>query len=468
MLILVVIVSGLIIVVAIYQYRKQAEDYHLSRLDRKENSVKRDIEYQLNNTTFPLITEKLPAIFREKIFEMSHVHGLEIGIYDMDGNLLKTSRATFKIDSTLTPIPVDILTSLKRNINHRVMTDKKFGNEDYLSIYSYIYDNKFTPIGILNIPYLGQSDVYKNELQQLLIKISLVFIFAIMFSIGLAYFSSRLISNPIKEIVERMKQTRLNKVNEKLELKSETIELYDLINAYNGMIDELEENAIKLAIGERESAWREMAKQVAHEIKNPLTPMRLSIQSFERNFNANDPDIKEKIKDFSHSLIQQIDTLSSIASAFSDFAKMPTPNKELIDVVRVIEHAVDIFSENYITFNSEQKSIMAMFDQTQLVRIITNLVTNSNQALIDVKNPKIEIKLKEVDNNIIISVADNGKGIKEENKDKIFEPKFTTKSSGMGLGLAIVKKIVESYKGKISFVSLPEKGTVFILTFPKV
>ena len=234
------------------------------------------------------------------------------------------------------------------------------------------------------------------------------------------------------------------------------------------MIDELEENAIKLAKGERESAWREMAKQVAHEIKNPLTPMRLTIQNFERKFDPNDPKIMEKMNDFSQSLIQQIDTMSSIASAFSDFAKMPSANKELIDVVKVIEHAVDIFTENHIIFHSEQPQIMAMFDPNQLVRVITNLVTNSNQALLDVKNPRIEVKVKEVDNKVVISIADNGKGIDEINKDKIFEPKFTTKSSGMGLGLAMVKKIVESYNGKISFVSLADKGTVFIITFPKV
>lgn len=468
MLLLVVIVSVLIIVVSIFQYRKQAEDYHLNRLDRKESSVKREIEYQLENTTFPVITEKLPSIFKEKLFEMSHVHNLEIGIYDLNGNLLKTSRATFTIDSTLTPIPDYIISALKSDINHRVMIDKKFEKEDYLSIYSYIYDNKFTPIGILNIPYLGKSDFYKKELNELLFKISLIFVFAIMFSIVLAFFSSRLISNPIKEVVYRMKQTRLNKINEKLTIESGTDELYDLINAYNGMMNELEENAVKLATVERESAWREMAKQVAHEIKNPLTPMRLTIQSFERNFNPLDPAAKEKIKDFSQILIQQIDTLTTIASAFSDFAKMPTPHKGLIDIITVSKQAVDVFSENYITFYSDSPHIRIMFDQTQLIRIITNLVTNSNQAISEVENPKIEVVIKEMDHQVIITVSDNGKGIEEENKDKIFEPKFTTKTSGMGLGLAIVKRIVETYNGKISLISIPNKETTFTLTFPKV
>lgn len=467
MLLLVVFVSALIIVVSIIQYRNQAEDYHLNRLDRKESAVKRDIEYQLDNTTFPIITEKLPFIFKEKIFEMSHVHNLEIGLYDMEGNLLKTSRATFTIDSTLTPISKNVVQALKKDINHRVMVDRKFENEDYLSIYSYIYDQKFTPIGILNIPYLGKSDFYQKELEDLLLKISLVFITAIFFSIILAYYISRVISSPIKKVVERMKVTRLNKINEKLTIESGTDELHDLITAYNGMMEELEENAVKLATSERESAWREMAKQVAHEIKNPLTPMRLSIQSFERRFDPNDPDIHTKIKDFSQTLIQQIDTMSAIASAFSDFAKMPTPQKEMINIVQVTSHAVDIFSENYISFHSEKDEIFALFDQTQLIRIITNLVTNANQALADSKNPKLDIEVKEENENIIIRISDNGKGIEEANKELIFEPKFTTKTSGMGLGLAIVKRIVESYRGSISFVSSPEKGTVFTVQFPK-
>jgi two-component system nitrogen regulation sensor histidine kinase NtrY len=160
------------------------------------------------------------------------------------------------------------------------MVDKKFEDEDYLSIYSYIYDQKFTPIGILNIPYLGKSDFYQKELEDLLLKISLVFITAILFSIILAYYISRVISSPIKKVVERMKVTRLNKINEKLTIESGTDELHDLITAYNGMMEELEENAVKLATSERESAWREMAKQVAHEIKNPLNANAIEYSKF--------------------------------------------------------------------------------------------------------------------------------------------------------------------------------------------
>ncbi len=235
------------------------------------------------------------------------------------------------------------------------------------------------------------------------------------------------------------------------------------------MIDELEESAVKLATSEREQAWREMAKQVAHEIKNPLTPMRLSIQSFERKFDPKDENIELKLSEFSKTLIQQIDTMSSIASAFSTFAKMPAQQNETLNVVAITKLALDIFNEDYISFISEQDKIIAKFDRTQLIRVVTNLVKNGIQAIPeDQENKRIVVDITKDETNVIISISDNGIGIAEAHKTKVFEPKFTTKSSGMGLGLAMVKNIVETYNGTISFTSNPGRGTIFKVTFPKV
>jgi len=233
------------------------------------------------------------------------------------------------------------------------------------------------------------------------------------------------------------------------------------------MVDELEESAVKLARGEREQAWREMAKQVAHEIKNPLTPMRLTVQNFQRKFDPNDPEINEKISTFSKTLIQQIDTMSSIASAFSSFAKMPTQNRENLNVVEVVKHALDIFAENYISYHPKQVNIFAELDKTQLIRVVTNLVKNATQALVHTENKKIDVYVEEMNSDVIILVSDNGKGIVDQDKDKIFEPKFTTKSSGMGLGLPMVKNIVEAYNGTITFSSDRDRGTVFKIVLPK-
>ena len=244
-------------------------------------------------------------------------------------------------------------------------------------------------------------------------------------------------------------------------------EVVALIDSYNTMIDELKSSAVKLAKSERETAWREMAKQVAHEIKNPLTPMRLSIQTFERGFSKGQEFTKQRIKEFSDSLIQQIDTMSSIATAFSDFAEMPEPKKEELNVVEVVELAIDIFNRDQISFNPSSSKIQANFDRTQLIRVITNLLKNAFQAIPEDRNPEIAVNISEKDDEVNISISDNGYGISKLDMEKIFEPSFTTKSSGMGLGLSMIKSIITAYNGSITFTSKSNVGTTFNITFPK-
>jgi nitrogen fixation/metabolism regulation signal transduction histidine kinase len=212
-----------------------------------------------------------------------------------------------------------------------------------------------------------------------------------------------------------------------------------------------------------------MAKQVAHEIKNPLTPMRLTVQSFQRKFDPSDEKINEKLEEYSNTLIQQIDTLSSIASAFSTYADMPAQQDETLNLVRITKLALDIFNEDYIYFSSEDEEIISKFDRTQLIRVVTNLIKNSIQAIQQntPENPRIDVRVYTENNWAYITVEDNGTGISEENRDKVFEPKFTTKSSGMGLGLAMVKHIMETYGGNISFESLKGNGTKFKVAIPK-
>jgi len=289
----------------------------------------------------------------------------------------------------------------------------------------------------------------------------------LLVAIAFAYFVSKYITRSLKTISDKMNETRLEKRNQKIELKGASEEVSVLVESYNSMIDELEESAVKLATSEREQAWREMAKQVAHEIKNPLTPMRLSVQSFQRKFDPEDPEARQKIDEYSKTLIQQIDTMSSIASAFSNFAKMPAQKNETLNVVEVVDLALDIFTEHYLTFNCSKKEIIAKLDRTQLIRIITNLVKNAIQAISNIDKPKVDIDLSDTEKNVIITVTDNGHGISEENKSRVFEPKFTTKTSGMGLGLAMIKNIIETYNGSISFTSTEVEGTTFKVILPK-
>ena len=315
---------------------------------------------------------------------------------------------------------------------------------------------------------MENDDFLKRELNEFLIRLGYAYFIMIIAAVVFAYFISKYITRSLKTISEKMHEIRLEQRNKKIVIDSSSAEIEMLVKSYNSMIDELEASAVKLATSEREQAWREMAKQVAHEIKNPLTPMRLSVQSFQRKFDPNDPVIHQKVKEYSNTLIQQIDTMSSIASAFSNFAKMPAQQKEELNVVKIVKLALEIFNEDYISFEHDEDEIIAKFDRTQLIRVVTNLVMNSIQAMpVDRANPEIKVAVTSKNNEVLITIKDNGSGIEEETKSKIFEPKFTTKTSGMGLGLAMVKNIVETFNGSINFTSQLGKGTVFTVSFPR-
>ena len=468
MILLVLLASILIVVVTVYQYDEQTQDYNIQRFERKEATTKETIELELKNkTTYPVSTENLPKIFKERIYEISSINKLNIALYDLKGNLLKSSIASAFEKIETKPLEESLLIELAQNSNHRILKSREEEGIGYQSSYSYINDPKFKRIGILEIQFTQDNSEIEEELREFISRLGLVYVLMFLIAIAFAYFLSSYITRSIKTISDKMEQTRLNKRNEKIILEKASSEIEILVDAYNNMIDELEESAAKLAQSEREQAWREMAKQVAHEIKNPLTPMRLTVQSFQRKFDPKDKDVIEKLNEYSETLVQQIDVMSSIASAFSDFAKMPSQKKEKIDVIHVVKFALDIFTESYIKYIPKEKQLYAILDKTQLIRIVTNLVKNAIQATHTEENPSIEVKVENKENTIIISVKDNGKGISEEVKNLIFEPKFTTKTSGMGLGLPMIKNIIEAYNGSISFTSKIGIGTAFTVILPK-
>jgi len=469
MLLLVIGASILIAGVTVFQYREEAQDYHRERLLRKETAIKENINYALKTTTYPVDTENIPLIFKEKIYEIKNIHNLELYLYDLDGNLLKSSKASFFKNTSNTRLSPDMLNKIEASTNKHYVEEFKENGQSYQSSYSYITDIYFKPLAILNLPYIEDDGFLNKELKENLTRLGYAYFIMLLVAIALAYFISKYITRSLNEISQKITETRLDKRNQRIPIDDNTHEISTLVNAYNSMIDELAISAAQLAESEREAAWREMAKQVAHEIKNPLTPMRLTVQSFQRKFDANDPEIKSKVNEYSSTLIQQIDTMSSIASAFSTYAQMPAQKDETLNVVKITKLALDIFNESYIYFFSQEKEIIARFDRTQLIRVITNLIKNSIQA-INQRNPgnrRIEVHVYSVEANAIITVEDNGLGISKSYKDMVFEPKFTTKTSGMGLGLAMVKKIVTTYGGNISFTSIEGGGTKFTVTFPK-
>lgn len=466
MIFLVVVASVLIAGVSVFQYRQESKDYHRAQLERKEAQIRQSIVYTLQRTTYPVTSENLGLIFKDEIYEIADVQDMNFNIYDLEGQLVRSSRPQMTNDSLSLCLEPRVLEQLAGSATKRYVEQNTAVGDNYQASYTYITDNKFKPIGILKLPYFEDNSTYNRELKEFLMRLAGVYVLMLVAAIGMAYIVSKVITRSLETISQKMDETDLTKRNEKIFIDDSSEEIGRLIASYNGMIDELEQSAAKLARSEREQAWREMAKQVAHEIKNPLTPMRLSVQNFTRKFDPNDPEITQKVAEYSKTIIQQIDTLSSIASAFSNFAEMPAQQNETLNVPQVVKLALDIFNEEYIHYLADEKEIIAKFDRTQLVRVVTNLVKNAIQALPGVENPRILVAVNQEGEWVKICVADNGVGISDELKDKIFEPKFTTKTSGMGLGLGMVKNIVETYGGTITFTSQPGKGTVFSVKLP--
>ena len=468
MILLIFLATILIISVTIYQYDEQTKEYNVSRFGRKEETLKKEITIQLyQRSTVAVTTENLQTIFQKAIYEIAFIHNLEISLYDLKGNILITSVPFGLKDSIPKNLSTLKVSQLKSSTNSRVFEIIEFNKINIETSYTYILDAFANRIGILKLEFNQDNSAQEYELKEFLTRLIIVYFFMFLIAIMLAYFLSSYITRSIKSITDKMKRTRLNERNEKIVLNSASAEIGILVEGYNNMIDELEESAVKLATSEREQAWREMAKQVAHEIKNPLTPMRLSVQSFERRFDVTDPNIKEKLKEYSNTLIQQIDVMSSIAAAFSDFAKMPKPKKEKIEIIGVVKMALDIFIEDDVSYHPMEKELYANLDKTQLIRIVTNLIKNATQAVEEKETPIIDVKVYCKEDKIFIEVSDNGKGIKEEVEHLIFEPKFTTKTSGMGLGLPMIKNIIEAYDGSINFSSKVGQGTIFTVILPK-
>ncbi|MDO4727860.1 MAG: ATP-binding protein [Bacteroidota bacterium] len=469
MILLTLIASALIVIMTIYQFREQSLSYHQERLLHKETAIHEHIDYVLRTTTYPLSTENLSIIFRDRIHELATIHNLEIVLYDLHGNFIRTSKGQFTIDTISNNIDPFIIKALENSHNKRYTEIKNVDNIKHLSSYSYIKDLKFKPLGIVCLPYIEDDNFYEKELYNFLLKLLKVYGVMLIIAIILAYFLSNYITKTLYTVSRKIMKTNLHQKNEKIRVKKASKEIMYVIDAYNLMVEKLEESAVQLAQSQREEAWREMAKQVAHEIKNPLTPMRLTVQNFARKFDPDAPNIRQKLNDYSETLIQQIDTMSAVASAFSNFASMPAQQNESLNIVSAVELSLEIFNKNYITFHCSEKEIILMMDRTQLIRIITNLVKNAIQATEDhTDNPLISVGIKRLNNVVLITVQDNGKGIVEGDRSRIFEPKFTTKTSGMGLGLGIIKNIIESYNGKIWFETQVEKGTTFYVELPIV
>jgi len=464
MIALVLVASALIAGITIYQYTEQAKDYHQDRLERKESQLERSILSILEHNHWDE-SKSLKDYLRDEVTAISYIQNINFNVYSLEGELLATGMYDQELIPTPVSVPASILEVLETNRDRHV-NETNIKGVDYLSSYRFVVDQKGVPICILHLPYYQDNSFNDKELNEFLIRLTLGYVILLMIAIGISLLFSSYITKSFKTISETLEHTDLDKRFKKIEATQVSPEMKVFIDAYNSMIDQLKASAEKLAKSEREQAWREMAKQVAHEIKNPLTPMRLNLQLFEQQFDPKGPNAKEELREHTQILLEQIDTLSYIASAFSDFAQMPAQQNEEIDVNKITSLALSLFSKPYIHFKSSDADLLVKFDRTQLIRIINNLVKNAIHACDEQQNPLIEVEILNLKSHFKIIIKDNGKGIAPEYIQKIFEPKFTTKSSGMGLGLGMVKSIVENYMGTISCESQLGRGTVFTIEIP--
>lgn len=457
MIIIVVIAMVFTVMITWYQYQEQSKDYHIDRLERKEQQVLKSLENELFNTYLALSDKNLARIFNEPVYEISNIQDVDFSLYALDGELIKSS------------LP-DAPERLFRALLERVMDNERFVVEEVnegrsvMSSFFFLRDRKGEPVAIVNLPYFEDNSFNQFELREFLKRLSLVYVLIFILALALGYLVSIYISRPMNTVADRLSRTAFG-TNEKLALRAQSTELDTLITAYNNMVDALGVSAHKLAQSERELAWKEMAKQVAHEIKNPLTPMRLNVQQFERSFQLDDEQHREQLKEFTQGMLQQIDTLSTIATAFSDFAKMPEANRVELNAVEVVQWAVQLFTDQRLTFVADRPEMALKFDRNHLVQIVNNLVKNALEAVEGVPEAKVEIRLKGDDGRIQLEVEDNGKGMSDAVLKRMFEPRFTTKNSGMGLGLAVVKTLVEENGGSITCDSKEDQGTRFTLSF---
>ncbi len=467
MLALILLSLFVIGITTIIFFNEQNKEYHEKRLQRKEKTVITSLKILFQELDLNEKMDFFQKDFDDKIHELSVVNNIEINVFNLEGEILMSSNFEYS-DTTFykTKIAGPILDKLKANGKRQI---EKI-NASYFNTYTYVKnENTKENIVIINIPYNTELSPEKNELSRFLTTLLEVYILLLIGASIIAYLLSNYITKSLRVIAEKLKLVKINTVNESIEWQGND-EIGALINEYNNMISLLEESALKLAKSERESAWREMAKQVAHEIKNPLTPMRLSIQHLERSLDPNSPAFKKDLANFSKKLIQQIDTLTSIANEFSRFAQMPKLQMNKADIKDIINTTIELYKDvNHLQFNFDYTQLEDAFingDKEQLIRVFNNLVNNAIQAIPDEKNGTINIVLKKVTSNYLITIVDNGSGMSDEIKGKIFEPNFTTKSTGAGLGLAMVKQIIDSHQGKISFISTLGKGTSFFIEFP--
>ena len=443
--------------------KKAAENQNRKDLLNTVEKLIASLDYAVSHTT--VTGENITIILENKILEISDISKQDIILYDLSGKYILSNKNQNLIAQQEIPEPIlkEILKSDKRY--DFVEYDGKIkGN--VTSSYIKLLNNMLEPVAIVYFPFYHNDNAYFDVFNKYIEILVAANIIIIAFGIGLSWRISYELTRNIRQISDQITKINLNEKLEPIKYYNDD-EFTPLINSYNRTLYIIDEQKELLSFREKESAWREMAKQVAHEVKNPLTPMKLLVQNFERKFDKNAPDIEDKVSKLCVSLVDQIDLIAKVANAFSEFTQLPEKKNEVINVNNEIKSLIRVFDKKHeIHFQADRENILINFDKIFFQRIMTNLILNAQQAEDEGRKLSINIVLELLNKKISIIVEDNGVGIPKEKLEKIFEPNFTTKTSGTGLGLTMVKRMIEDYKGEISIRSQEKRGTKVFVILP--
>ncbi|MDD4191080.1 MAG: ATP-binding protein [Mangrovibacterium sp.] len=468
-IITVVLISLLVVAVGtIYYNSREYVSRHQAGLNEKMQAIAEEISMRLN--TVNDFTPDIRSWLWSELSEMSNIFLTDINIYGTDGKMIATSRPEIMNRGIISDrMDSKAFYELTQNYRIRYMQPERIGGLAFLSVYEPIINHQGSYLGFINLPYFSKGDELRQEISTFIV--AFINLYALLFfgSVIVAVLLANKITLPLSLIRIKLKGIQLGKKNEHINYSGDD-EIGALVKEYNRKVVELAESAERLARSERELAWREMAKQVAHEIKNPLTPMKLNIQYLQRAKTENSPHYDEFFNRVTRTLIEQIDTLSDIATEFSNFAKIPETKNEVFNLAEKLNDVAALFESNsQTTFTLNLHGLTEVLinaDREQLSRALINLIKNAIQSIPPGRRGKVTISLTQNDDYAVITVRDNGTGIPEEIRHQMFRPNFTTKTSGMGLGLAIVMKIAETFHWRIWYETAVDKGTAFFIELP--
>jgi two-component system, NtrC family, nitrogen regulation sensor histidine kinase NtrY len=444
--------------------QQKYQEQQIENLESKKNYIQKALQdmYYWNQD----LNEQNSQALNFDLQDLSYIYHTDIHVYNNHGVLIGSSQPIIfnknLISNRISPAPY-----FKSNSN--INQYEHIGKLNYLDGYTDFYNGDYLQIGYIAIPQFFSQDEIKAEIESFISVIIHIYLIIIVLAILLSLFIGKQLSAPLSMLENKLKDMRLGRRNEKIDY-SLNDEIGQLVKQYNRTVDQLDNSAKLLAKSERETAWKSMARQVAHEINNPLTPMKLTIQQLQRTKNMNDDRFDDYFVKSTAMLIEQIDNLSRIAGTFSDFARMPEANFERIDISARLYSVVQLFANNnehvQIYYQGDENEAFVFADPEQMVQVFNNLLKNAIQSIPNDREGIIQISLNKSEKEINIEITDNGIGIESELSDKLFVPNFTTKSTGMGLGLAISKNIIELTGGKITFTTKVNEGTTFRVTLP--